>query len=115
MVEPFILHHHNSTMRKVLHVLSKAGQTRESLWPGQNIQMIQIGRYKLGFAPLSMIVVFIVLSVCAIVAAFQQSRPEWSMPLSYIIIINEGMALLATLIYGIFVHLAIAIINKYRK
>ena len=77
--------------------------------------MIRIGRYKLGFAPLSMIVVFIVLSVCAIVAAFQQARPEWSMPLWNVIIINEGMALLATLAYGIFVHFAIAIINKLRK
>lgn len=102
-------------LRAFLYVLSKAGQTRESLWPGQNIQMIQIGRYKLGFAPLSMIVVFIVLSVCAIVAAFQHARPEWSMPLSHIIIINEGMALLANLVYGIFVHFAIAIINKLRK
>ena len=77
--------------------------------------MIQIGRYKLGFAPLSMIVVFIVLSVCAIIAAFQQVRPEWPMPLSHIIIINEGMALLATLVYGIFVHFAIAIINRLKK
>lgn len=77
--------------------------------------MIQIGRYRLGFAPLSMIVVFIVLSVCAVIAAFQQARPEWTMPLSYLIIINEGMALLATLVYGIFVHFAISIINKLRK
>lgn len=77
--------------------------------------MIQIGRYKLGFAPLSMIVVFIVLSICAIVAAFQQARPEWPMPLTSVIIINEGMALLATLLYGIFVHFAITIINKLRK
>lgn len=77
--------------------------------------MIQIGRYRLGFAQLSMIVVFIVLSVCAVIAAFQQARPEWPMPLSYLIIINEGMALLATLVYGIFVHLAISIINKLRK
>lgn len=52
--------------------------------------MIQIGKCKLGFAPLSIIVVFIVLSVCAIVAAFQQARPEWSMLLSHIILINEG-------------------------
>lgn len=72
--------------------------------------MIQIGRYKLGFAPLSMIIVFIVLSVCAILAAFRQTRPEWPMPLSYHIIINESMALLATLAYGIFVHFVIAII-----
>lgn len=77
--------------------------------------MIQIGRYRLGFAPLSMIVVFIVLSVCSVIAAFQQARPEWPMPLSNLIIINEGMALLTTLVYGIFVHFAIAIINKLRK
>ncbi|WP_304999564.1 hypothetical protein [Duncaniella muris] len=77
--------------------------------------MIQIGRFKLGVAPLSMIVVSIVLSVCAIVAAFQQAKPEWPMPLSHIIIINEGLALLATLVYGIFVHFAIAIINRLRK
>jgi hypothetical protein len=62
-----------------------------------------------------MIVVFIVLSVCAVIVAFQQARPEWPMPLSYLIIINEGMALLVTLVYGIFVHFAIAIINKLRK
>lgn len=77
--------------------------------------MIQIGKYKLGFAPLSMIIVFIVLSVCAIAAAFQQAKPEWSMPLSHIIIINEGMAVLATLVYGIFVHFAITIINRLRR
>ena len=77
--------------------------------------MIQVGKYKFGFAPLSMIVVFIVLSVCAIVAAFQQARPEWCMPLSHIIIINEGLAVLATLVYGIFVHFAITIINRLRK
>ena len=77
--------------------------------------MIQIGGSKLGFAPLSMIVVFIVLSVCAIFAAFHQARPECPMPLAYIIIINEGMVLLTTLVYGIFAHFAIAIINKLRK
>ena len=77
--------------------------------------MIQVGKYKLGFAPLSMIAVFIVLSGCAIVAAFQQARPECPMPLSYVIIINEGMALLATLVYDIFAHFAIAIINRLRK
>ena len=76
--------------------------------------MLQIGRYKLGFGPASMIVVFVVLSICAIVAAVRQSRPEWSMPLSRIIIYYESMALLATLVYGIFVHFAIDIINRIR-
>lgn len=77
--------------------------------------MIQIGRYEFGFATLSMIVVFIVLSVCAVVAAFQQARPEYPMPLSSIILINEGMALLATLLYGIFAHFAITIIDRLKK
>lgn len=62
-----------------------------------------------------MIIVFIVLSVCAILAAFRQTRPEWPMPLSYHIIINESMALLATLAYGIFVHFVIAIISRRKK
>lgn len=77
--------------------------------------MIQIGRYKLGFAPLSMIVIFIVLTVCAILAAFSQTRPESSMPLTDVILLNEGMALLATLAYGISVHFALALINRIKK
>ncbi len=76
--------------------------------------MIQIGRYKLGFAPLSMIVVFIVLSVCAVVAAFHQARPEYSVSMSGLILVNEGLALLVTLVYGIFVHFALAIINRIK-
>ena len=32
-----------------------------------------------------------------------------------IIIINEGLALLTTLVYGIFAHFVIAIINRLRK
>lgn len=71
--------------------------------------MIQIGRYKLGVAPVSMIIVFTVLSACAVVAAFHQAKPEYPMPLSGLIVINEGMALLATLVYGLFVHFTIAL------
>lgn len=77
--------------------------------------MIQIGKYRLGIAPLSMIVVFIVLSVCAVTAAFRQSRPEWPMPLHLNILINESLALLVTLAYGIIVHFIIAIIDRRRK
>ena len=77
--------------------------------------MIQIGRYKFGVGSVSMIIVFIVLSVCAVVAAFHQAKPEYPMPLSGLIIINEGMALLATLVYGIFVHFAVALINRLKK
>lgn len=77
--------------------------------------MIQIGRFRFGFAVASTIVVFVVLTVCAIVAALNQSRSESPMPLSALLIINEGMALLATLIYGIFAHFILAIIEKFRK
>ena len=77
--------------------------------------MIQIGRYKLGVAPVSIIIVFIVLSMCAVITAFHQAKPEYPMPLSGLIMINEGMALLATLVYGIFVHFAIALIHRLKK
>lgn len=77
--------------------------------------MIQIGRYKLGVAPVSMIIVFIVLSMCAVITALHQAKPEYPMPLSGLIMINEGMALLATLVYGIFVHFAIALIHRLKK
>ena len=77
--------------------------------------MIQIGRYKLGVAPVSMIIVFIVLSMCAVITAFHQAKPEYPMPLSGLIMINEGMALLATLVYGIFVHFGIALIHRLKK
>ena len=76
--------------------------------------MIQIGKYKLRFPQLSMIVVFIVLSACAVVAAFDQARPEWPLPLSHILLINEVMALAATLVYGILTHFIIAIINRFK-
>lgn len=76
--------------------------------------MIQIGKYRLGFAPVSMIIVFVILSVCAIISAVRQARPEWPMPLWQIILINEGMALLVTLVYGILVHFAIVLIDKFK-
>lgn len=75
--------------------------------------MTRIGRFRLGFAQVSMIAVFIVLSLCAVFAAFDQARPENPMPLSGIIISNESMALLATLVYGIIAHFVIAI--RYKK
>ena len=34
--------------------------------------MVRIGKYKLGIAPLSMIAVFFVTSICAVVAAIHQ-------------------------------------------
>ena len=76
--------------------------------------MIRIGRFELGFAPLSMAVVFIVLSVFAVLSATRQARPEWPMPLSSLIIINESMALIATLVYGILLHLAIVLTGWIR-
>ena len=71
--------------------------------------MIRIGRYELGFAPLSMIAVFVVLSIIAIWSAVSQARPEWPMQLSGLIIINESVALLATLIYGILLHVIVTL------
>ena len=77
--------------------------------------MLQIGKYRIGIRPASMIIVFIVLSACAVITAFHQAKPEYPMPLSGLIVINEGMVLVATLVYGIFVHFAIAIINRLKK
>lgn len=66
--------------------------------------MLRIGRFEFGFAPLSMVILFIVSSIFAISSAVSQARPEWPMPVSGLIIINESVALLATLIYGILLH-----------
>ena len=76
--------------------------------------MIQIGRFRFGFAVFSTIIVFVVLSVCTIVAAVHQARPEFPAPLYQIVLINEGMALIGTLIYGIFAHFTLAIINQFK-
>ena len=80
-----------------------------------DVEMIKVGRYRFGIAPVSMIFVFIVLSVGAIVGAVRQYRPECSMPLSTLIIIKASGALMLTLLYGIIVHFALAIINKFRN
>lgn len=77
--------------------------------------MIQIGQYKFGFAPLSMIAVFIVLTACAVVASVTRDNLYSPLPLSVRMLINEGMALMATLVYGIFAHFAIIIINRLKK
>lgn len=75
---------------------------------------MKIGKYEFGFAPVSMTIIFIVLSVIAVLSAFYQVRPEWPMPLSSLLIINESMALLATLVYGIILHFISAIISWIR-
>lgn len=77
--------------------------------------MIQIGQYKFGFAPLSMIAVLIVLTACAVVASVTRDNLYSPLPLSVRMLINEGMALMATLVYGIFAHFAIIIINRLKK
>ncbi len=74
--------------------------------------MIRIGKYRIGAAALSVAVVFITLSACAIVAACHQQRPEWSAPLWLTIMQYECMAMIATLAYGIVVHIAIWIVNR---
>ncbi len=77
--------------------------------------MIRIGKYRIGAAALSVAVVFITLSACAIVAACHQQRPEWSAPLWLTIMQYECMAMIATLAYGIVVHIAIWIVNRCKK
>lgn len=79
------------------------------------LNMIRIGRFRIGFVAVSVIVVFVALSICAVVAAVSRARPEWSMPLSSLIIINEAMALAATLVYGIMAHFAVVVIDRLRK
>ena len=37
------------------------------------------------------------------------------MPLSSLILINEGMALVVTLVYGIFAHFAVVLIDRILK
>ena len=77
--------------------------------------MIRIGNIHIGSAAPSVSVVFIVMSFCGIVTAIIQYRPEYSMPLSYSIIVNEGLALAATMIYGIILHFAIIIKKSYKS
>lgn len=77
--------------------------------------MIRIGKYRIGAAAMSVAVVFITLSACAIVAACHQQRPEWSAPLWLTIMQYECMAMIATLAYGIVVHIAIWIVHRCKK
>ncbi len=77
--------------------------------------MIQIGKYRFGFAPVSMVIVFIVLSAGAVIAAVRQARPELPMPLAQLILVNEMLALIVTLIYGILTHLAFTLIDRFRN
>ncbi len=77
--------------------------------------MIRIGKYEFGFAPCSMALLFVVLSVVAVLSAINQARPEFPMPLTSLIIINECFALLGTLVYGILLHLTISLIAYIRR
>ncbi len=77
--------------------------------------MFCIGKYKFGYASLSMMIVFVVLSISAVLSAFNQVKTEYPMPLSSIIFINESMALLATLVYGIILHLALSLIKRFKS
>ncbi len=77
--------------------------------------MIRIGKYEFGFAPFSMVILFVVLSIVAVLSAINQARPEFPMPLSALIIINEAFALIATLVYGILLHLTISIVTFIRN
>lgn len=73
--------------------------------------MIKIGKYKIGFAPLSMLAVFVVLSIFAVFSSFSQAKQEWPMPVSGILIVNEILVLIATLVYGILLHLTLSFVS----
>lgn len=60
-----------------------------------------MGKYRLSIGTASIIMVFIVLSVCAVIAAIRHAKPENSLPLYWHIMIKETIALLITLTYGI--------------
>ena len=77
--------------------------------------MIRIGKFNIGSTAFSVGVVFVVMSICAIATAIIQYRPEYSMPLSYSLIMNEGLALAATMIYGIILHFAVIIKKSYKS
>lgn len=77
--------------------------------------MIRIGRYCFGVAQFSMILVFIVLSVIAVAVSLNQVSPAYPMPLSQLLLVNEGIALLATLVYGVCAHFVDAFIKWRRK
>ena len=76
---------------------------------------VHIGKFKLEIAPLSMIIVFISLSTWAMVSAFNQFKPEYPMPLSSLIFVNEGLAIAGTMLYGIILHLVLVIIKKHHE
>lgn len=76
---------------------------------------IRIGKYILGPAPISMIAVFVALTICAVIASIGQARPEYPMPLWLVMLVNEGMALLATIAYGILLHFALALVERLRR
>lgn len=62
-----------------------------------------------------MVIVFIVLSAGAVIAAVRQARPELPMPLAQLILVNEMLALIVTLIYGILTHLVFTLIDRIRN
>lgn len=70
---------------------------------------------KFGWPQLSMVIVFIAMRAIAVDAAGHQARPEWPMPFYQLILIDEGFALMATLVYGIILHLTLTIIKHYRN
>ncbi|MDE6191409.1 MAG: hypothetical protein K2G47_07265 [Muribaculum sp.] len=76
--------------------------------------MIRINNINLGFTAFSTILLFITLSICAVTATCHHTEPESSVSLSSLLA-NESMALLATLIYGICAHFAVAAINYIKK
>lgn len=74
---------------------------------------VQIGRFKIGFLPLSMLILFIVMTAGSLYAANEMSsQPENSMSFVGVWVGYEIWTLLITPIYGILGHFVIAFINR---
>lgn len=70
---------------------------------------------RLGPVQKSVLAIFIILTILAVITSIRQTAPEEPVPLQYLLVINISKALVATLIYGILAHFAIAIHSRLRK
>lgn len=70
---------------------------------------------RLGPVQKSMLAIFIILTIIAVITSIRQAAPEEPVPLQYLLVINISKALVATLIYGILAHFAIALRSRLRK
>lgn len=70
---------------------------------------------RLGPVQKSMLAIFIILTIIAVITSIRQAAPEEPVPLQYLLVINISKALVATLVYGILAHFTIALRTRLRK